>query len=99
MSAWFEDNQHHPYPSKENYKSFVAIGGSTHAQAVRWFANRRLRTGTCKSIPEYVHGRLVKPAKPAESENRVPIIAIKRRKSKSNDKDGLLPSVKKARKI
>jgi len=97
MSAWFEDNQHHPYPSKENYKSFVAIGGTTHAQAVRWFANRRIRTGTCKSIPEYVQGRLVKPAKSAGSENHVPI-SIKRKKShKNSDKNGLVPDAKKPR--
>jgi len=101
MSAWFEDNQHHPYPSKENYKSFVAIGGTTYSQAVKWFSNRRLRTGTCKSIPEYVQGRLVKPAKPAESGNHVPI-SIKRKRSpknSSNGDDGPNPVAKKARNI
>jgi len=102
MSAWFEDNQHHPYPSKENYKSFiVAIGGTTHAQAVRWFTNRRLRTGTCKSIPEYVQGRLVKPAKPAVSVNHVPICIKRKRSPKNSRKDiaGLLPAAKKTRSI
>jgi len=99
MRAWFEDNQHHPYPSKADYLSFVAIGGNTHAQAVRWFANRRLRTGTCKSIPEYVQGRFFKPQKPNACENPFPITMKRKRSQQKDGSDGLLPDAKKVRKM
>jgi len=85
MVAWYEDNSHHPYPSRDEYERFIATGRTTYKQALKWFANKRKRSGTCKPTQEITDGRRVKPAKPTASDSGA-TAGVKR--PHSSDKDG-----------
>jgi len=100
MVAWYEDNSHHPYPTRDEYNGFIATRGTTYKQALKWFANKRKRSGTCKPTQQITAGRREKPTKPTASD-RGATAGLKRPHSSDNDSDVTngQPGCKKIRKI
>lgn len=50
MKAWWDSHQDHPYPTEEMVRYLQCTAGITKAQVLKWFANKRRRTGRCKGL-------------------------------------------------
>ena len=57
MTGWYERNPEHPYPSYEAAQVMATAGAITVDQVKKWFANRRLKSGTTKSLKEIARRR------------------------------------------
>ena len=59
MSAWYQNNSEHPYPSYETAKVIAEAGDITVDQVKKWFANHRRRTNNTKPMKEIAQRRKV----------------------------------------
>ena len=59
MSAWYQNNSEHPYPSYETAQVMADAGDITVEQVNKWFANHRRRTNNTKPMKEIAERRKV----------------------------------------
>jgi hypothetical protein len=59
MSAWYQNNSEHPYPSYEAAQVMAEAGEITVDQVKKWFANHRRRSRNTKPMKEIAHRRKV----------------------------------------
>lgn len=59
MTAWYNNNSEHPYPSYESAQVMATAGDITVDQVKKWFANRRRRSNNTKPMKEIAQRRKV----------------------------------------
>lgn len=59
MTAWYNNNSEHPYPSYDAAQIMASAGNITVDQVKKWFANRRRRTNNTKTMKEIAERRKV----------------------------------------
>ena len=57
MTKWYDQNQQHPYPTSDTVDVMADAGQVTPSQVRKWFANKRKRSGTTKTLSEIAASR------------------------------------------
>ena len=57
MTKWYDQNQQHPYPTSDTVDVMADAGKVTPSQVRKWFANKRKRSGTTKTLSEIAASR------------------------------------------